>query len=225
MTGSLAMQNVRSLADDIDLLIVTKPGTLWLTRVVVVLWTSLIGKYRLHGSSGEWGWCFNLWLDQNHLQVPKEDRSVYTAYEVVQAQLMLGTQNELLSANQWVNEYINYPVKAEKSKDYETRMKGNGEILNLKILSSFILLLVVVVELVSYLAQRLYMQPKRSREKVGRGFAFFHPRDTKNLILKKWQQKLEELGMSKTEREGLVQLFEEGCQLNRKFLDHQILEK
>lgn len=211
ITGSLAMDNVSSMADDIDILIVTVPGTLWLTRLIVVLWTSLIGKYRLHDTNGEWGWCFNLWLDQNHLQMQESSRSVYSAYEVIQAKQLLGTQNELLAHNQWVNEYINYSENGKTTKHYETRRKEIGEVISYQLLGIRIFAPIVwVLEKLSYLLQRLYMQPKKTKERVGAGFAFFHPRETKKLIMKKWQERLREMGISKKEIEDLARFFEEG---------------
>lgn len=204
VTGSLAMDSASSLADDIDLLVVTKPNTMWLTRLIVVLWTTLIGKYRLHVSNGEWGWCFNLWLDQNHLEIPKDDRSVYLAYEVVQAKLELGTQNELRRANGWVTEYINYSSVGENSQNYGARTMGEGGG------TPFWTILLLPIDWVCYGLQKLYMQPRRSREKVGRGFAFFHPRDTKGLILKKWREELTDLKLSEKEISELIQVFEKG---------------
>jgi predicted nucleotidyltransferase len=208
VTGSLAMHNVSAVSDDIDILVVTKPRTMWVTRLIVVLWMTALGKYRLHGSSGEWGWCFNLWLDQDHLQIPKNDRSVYLAYEVVQAQLVLGIKNELLAANGWVNEYINSSVGSESSQDYETRTINDTPLSNF--FSKLAIISFRLCDTVSYALQRLYMQPRRSREKVGRGFAFFHPRDTKKLIVEQWLKELREIGMEKEKREALLLVFEKG---------------
>lgn len=199
ITGSVAMGNAVSVADDIDVLIVTRPQTLWLTRLFVVCWTSLIGKYRLHGSNGEYGWCFNLWLDQHHLQIPKNTRSVYSAYEVVQAKQVLGTENELLASNRWINEYINYPIDEAKTEYYEMRKKDERGNPIFKVIEEF-----------AYFIQRLYMRPKRTRERVGRGYAFFHPRKTDEIILTQWQKILEKSGVEKKDVQELVAFFEKG---------------
>lgn len=207
ITGSLAMNNVSSESDDIDLLIVTKPNMMWISRLVVVLWTTLIGKYRLHASSGEWGWCFNLWLDQNHLEIPKNDRSVYLAYEVVQAKMILGTENELLTKNEWVNEYINYSSKSEKRKDYETRTKREEissqfslwKNATLRLCRRSLKRVIHLIDVLAFFIQKIYMQPRMTREKVGRGFAFFHPRATEQIILKRWREELEKIGVSVSE--------------------------
>jgi hypothetical protein len=197
VTGSLAMENVSSPADDIDILVVTRPHSLWFTRLLVICWTSLIGKYRLHGSSGEFGWCFNLWLDQNHLEMPKNSRSIYSAYEVVQAKQLLGTENELLKKNGWVNEYINYSTNVQKSKDYETRTNSGGKILGM-------------LDLGAYFLQRLYMSPRLTRERVERGAAFFHPRQTDHIIEEKWQRTLKEIGVGEKDVALLAEFFKKG---------------
>jgi predicted nucleotidyltransferase len=198
ITGSLAMQNIQSINDDIDILIVTKPNQLWLVRLLVVITTRLLGKYRLHGTKGEYGWCFNLWLDQKHLVLPKEQRSVYTAYEIIQSVQVLGTQNELLSENEWVNEYINYSDIFDQRKNYEARTKDQENVRDV----------LTFLDWVSWQLQWVYMKPKKTIERVGRGFAFFHPRNTKRIIVEKWQQRLEEIGVPQKEREQLQLAFD-----------------
>lgn len=215
VTGSLAMNNVHSIADDIDLLVVTIPGTLWFTRMLVVLWTTLIGKYRLHGSSGEWGWCFNLWLDQRHLEIPKKKRSVYSAYEVIQATLVLGTQNELINANRWIKGYINYSDADESHNYYGTRIERDENHLEMKksctaFFKKVCIGVVSLFDLPSYYLQRLYMSPRRSTESIDRGFAFFHPRDTRSWVLFEWLRMLEKVGFDQEQLRHWKGIFSEG---------------
>lgn len=201
ITGALAVENSHSISDDIDILIVTKTGSLWLTRLFVILMTGLRGKYRLHGSGGEFGWCFNLWLDQKHLQQPKSSRSVYTSYELLQSKQILGTKDELRMANEWIKEYINYSHDNDQKNNYEAQRKPERV---------WWLTLLRIFELLSYRFQLFYMASRRTTERVGEGFAFFHPRDTKGKILNKWKERLQQSGLSSNEVSQLVSYFEKG---------------
>lgn len=45
-------------------------------------------------------------------------------------------------------------------------------------------------ETLAYLVQRFYMWPKKTVEKVGWGFAFFHPRKLGKVVEEKFWQRL-----------------------------------
>ncbi len=178
ITGSLAVNNVSSAQDDIDVLIITKPSTLWLTRLVVIVWTGVLGKYRLHGATGG-GWCFNLWLTPQSLTVEKKRRTLYTAYEIMQAKQIIGEHNWLLMSNGWVHKFLPNVV-IPSLRPHSSMLK------NVASLTAFL-------DWVCYGAQYLYMLPRKTIEKVDRQAAFFHPRDTKGMIMKKYQKRLERI--------------------------------
>ena len=92
LTGSLSAGNPKG-DDDIDLMIITSPNTLWLTRPIIILLVSIFSKRRkpprLCGACGEPrglndSICTNLWLDMASLEVPKQKQNLYTAHEVLQ---------------------------------------------------------------------------------------------------------------------------------------------
>ncbi len=99
-TGSVAMNNAKA-SDDLDLIILTQPQRLWLTRLVVLLW-ALVKKQK------DW-LCFNVWLATNELAVPPRKRSLYTAYEAVQVRWLYDRQNyqeRFAQANHWVKNFL-----------------------------------------------------------------------------------------------------------------------
>ncbi|MBI3954428.1 nucleotidyltransferase domain-containing protein [Candidatus Collierbacteria bacterium] len=114
LTGSLALDKAKK-NDDIDIFIVTKPHTLWLTRLLVVPLVSLFSKRR-HPSSvsrrvepNKDRICFNLWLDQTALAVPKNQRNLYTAHEVLQIKPLLDrgqTYARFIIVNSWTRKYL-----------------------------------------------------------------------------------------------------------------------
>lgn len=108
VTGSLAVNNTIK-DDDIDFMVVTTPGRLWITRLIVILYSSLKGKRRSFAKEEANSWCFNLWIEETDLQLPVNSRSVYESYEVIQAVWVLSKNNvsskfEIL--NNWVKKFV-----------------------------------------------------------------------------------------------------------------------
>lgn len=98
ITGSLAMRNVDDDAD-IDYLIVTMPGRLWLARLLSLVVTRLAA---FRGIS----LCPNFLLTQNMLEIP--EHSLYSAHEFVQMVPLSGMElfHRMQSLNPWVRDFL-----------------------------------------------------------------------------------------------------------------------
>jgi hypothetical protein len=183
VTGSLAMDNVDK-ESDYDFMIVTLPHTLWLTRLLITCIAWLSGKRRSWQGEEKNNWCLNLWLDTEHLSIQPQRRNIYTAYEVIQAKPIFARQHVdhlFLAQNTWVKEYLpNVLMKRATSAH---------------ILPSILEQLLAPLDWIAWKFQLWYMQPHRTSEKVARGYAFFHPRDTKAIITKNWQASLQKVGL------------------------------
>lgn len=94
VTGSLAVDNVDSQAD-IDYLIVTEPGRLWLCRAMVIL---LVRRAARRGIT----LCPNYFLSETALSF--EERNLFAAHEIVQMIPITGLKvyQQLREENQWV---------------------------------------------------------------------------------------------------------------------------
>jgi len=173
ITGSLAL-NAADEKADADFLIVTQPNRLWLTRLLVLYFAIKNGKRRSFAHEEPNSWCFNLWLDSHHLFVPPAQHSLYTAYEVCQADWVINrhhTAQKFLLANSWVRQTLPvYYIYRQKINDKIATSRVEG-LTSKGILSPVFGLL----ELVAYASQRLYMKPHQTTERVARGFAWFHP--------------------------------------------------
>lgn len=182
VTGSLAMENAQA-DDDADFMIVTNPNRLWLTRILLVGIALMHGKRRSWRGEEKRSWCLNLWLDENHLAIEEPYRDVYRAYEVIQARPVFsrGKQAQLFwQANEWVKEFLpNWEVTTSTQKKRGTPQR------TFFLLDGF--------DWLVWQLQVWYMSSHRTSERVGRGFAFFHPRDTKKIIMNRWQQTIKEL--------------------------------
>lgn len=98
VTGSLARSSVDEHAD-VDLLVVTEPGRLWICRAMVGLLTR-----RAAGRGVTL--CANYFLTEDALALG--ERNVYTAHELLQMVPLAGhsTYRRLLEANGWTREYF-----------------------------------------------------------------------------------------------------------------------
>jgi hypothetical protein len=98
VTGSLAMDNVEKEAD-IDYLIVTEPGRLWLCRALVIL----AGRFAARDGIRI---CPNYIITLNSLRF--QDQSLYSAHEIVQMIPVAGMEvyARIRAENSWVESYL-----------------------------------------------------------------------------------------------------------------------
>lgn len=172
LTGSLAVKNP-SQDSDVDLMIITRPGKLWTTRFFLTLYTTILGMRRTPGSKRNSGkLCLNLYLTPTSYQIPVSRRSLYTAYELVQAVPLYDPQNthrELLVANSWLFSFLpNFSLPQSTPIHRFTDIP-----IYMKTLESLL-----------YHLQYSYMKNKITREYITLDSAFFHPHDPGSKVLK-----------------------------------------
>jgi hypothetical protein len=99
VTGALAAANSSDAGDDIDLLLVTVPGRLWLARAMVIAVSHLA---RLRGVT----LCPNYLMDLDVLQ--QSDRTLFTAQELAHLIPLYGENvlAALFEANRWAKDYL-----------------------------------------------------------------------------------------------------------------------
>lgn len=171
LTGSLAMQNTDG-HDDIDLMIITEPGKLWITRLLLTIYTTILGIRRTRNPKNIMGkLCLNLYLTPDSYVIPPHLRSLYTAYELIQVDPIYDpkhTHSALLSANPWIQPYLpNYPLPKPKNKSFTPATNPT------------------ILEKICYWIQRLYMHKRITREYITHDAAFFHPNDPGRKVLSK----------------------------------------
>lgn len=175
VTGSIAARNATA-NDDIDLLVVVQSGTLWMTRLMVLIISLLLGKLR-HGQMKHTKnrWCFNMWLDTSALSIEKH--TLYIAREVVQAEWVWQrdeVKQIFLSHNVWIRDYLaNVSVAPLAGKKPSRSSVVSG---------------LTLIEKAAYLLQLWHMRSALTREVVDAHRAFFHPRDTNGAVFKRYEQ-------------------------------------
>jgi len=188
ITGALAIENADE-NDDIDLLIVTSKNRLWLTRLLAVFLVELIAsRRRPRDINVKDKICLNMFLDEEHLGVPKNEQDLFSAHEVCQLKPLWERNNcyqRFLKANLWVKKYLasSLDVKILRCKDPKKENSSNF------LLSQSLNLL----EYFAYKIQVAYMSSRRTSEIVEPHRIRFHPQDCRHWILKKYQEKLKKL--------------------------------
>lgn len=111
LTGSIS-KGYMDKESDVDYLIITKPGRLWVCK----LFLTLFKKIFLLNSRKVF--CINYYIDYDHLEI--EEKNVFTATEIVTLIPVWGRKyyDEFYSKNIWVkNYYPNFPKRNNKLLD------------------------------------------------------------------------------------------------------------
>jgi hypothetical protein len=107
VTGSLSMDSAAA-DDDIDFLVITARGRLWLTRALVlaVLWALRVKRADDGRTEHPDLVCANIFLQEDDLEI--RDHNIFIAHEVCQMLPLLGpaAYHRLVRANAWVSEYL-----------------------------------------------------------------------------------------------------------------------
>ncbi|MEK7526363.1 MAG: nucleotidyltransferase domain-containing protein [Patescibacteria group bacterium] len=167
ITGSLAMFNADTTSD-IDLMIITTSGTLWLTRGISLVLLKLFG-YNLRKSGDKIEkdkLCLNLWLEETDLKW--QQKNEFIAHEIAQINPLINkdkTFERFLSKNSWIVKFWPNAVKISKPP---SGSHPEGEKIPRLQSWSFI-------ENVAFKLQYLYMKKKITTEVVSLTRAQFHP--------------------------------------------------
>ncbi len=114
-SGSLGLGHMTE-ESDLDVLVVSKPGRIWLTRLLVFLWFGLMGvRRRKHQKVAPNKICPNHYLTTTSLHIPFA--SLYNAQTYAHLVPVYVRDHRLPDdfrmANPWINVYINHWKKSE----------------------------------------------------------------------------------------------------------------
>lgn len=180
ISGALAMHNA-PYDDDIDLFIITAPGTLWFTRMLITVWLDAL-KWRRRPDAVvvKDKVCLNMLLSADRLQLPKKQQDLYAAHELAQLVPLVNKKNtyeQLLAHNQWVRNFLPHCKSFQIDRNY---LQPPAPLL-------------VWIETVCYRWQLWYMRLRRTRELVNRQLLQFHPVDARLWVKEAYVTRLRQL--------------------------------
>ena len=194
ITGGLAILN-SDKNDDIDLLIVSAKKRLWLTRFLVTFLVSLVGKRRQPGETQvKDKICLNMFLDEEHLRVPKKEQDLFSAHEICQIRLLYDkdkTSARFFRENQWAKNYL--PNASFTIHNIEHEALNINRKRKFKV-ADFVFNL---VETLLKLFQLWFMRNRRTTEVITEGILRFHPQDSRHWIFKEYAARLQKRGLDK----------------------------
>lgn len=181
LSGSVAIENADE-GDDIDFFIITKTGTVWLTRLLVICLLQLFRvRRRRNDTHAKNKICVNMLIDVQSLGLNKSRQDLYTAHEVIQMKSLFSRKNiyELfLQNNMWVLTYLPNAFHKKNIMQVEHQKEVNQPILN-------------VLEIISRKIQLWYMRQHKTTEITTNSMLAFHPIDYRNIVLKEFKKRLQ----------------------------------
>jgi predicted nucleotidyltransferase len=109
ITGSLACSNSKK-QDDIDFLIISKKGTLWLTRLITTaLLSALCLRRKPNDKKVKDKICLNIFLDESAFLFPEKERNLFSANEISNIKVLWERKNvfkKFKRKNLWVKQYL-----------------------------------------------------------------------------------------------------------------------
>lgn len=181
ISGALAMNNTK-IDDDIDFFIITSPNFLWTTRFLATILLDLKGvRRRPDDSEVSNKICLNMFIDENHLSILKDDRNIFSAHEVLQLKPIFeknNTHQKFLSVNLWTKKYLPHAF-VKKIKKQSKKSLGQAIFQFPNIFENFFKSI-----------QIWYMKSRRTKEIIREGSLRFHPHDAKHWIINKYHNQL-----------------------------------
>lgn len=109
LTGALSYYNSR-VGDDVDVMVITSPGRLWLTRLAVFLLLKLLGRKQNEKRPARGDrLCVNLWSDSENLAVPDGERDLVVASDIGHLRPVVNknqTYEKFIEANLWLKTFL-----------------------------------------------------------------------------------------------------------------------
>lgn len=140
ISGSVASGHPKE-NDDIDLVIITKKNKLWSTRfwLRIFIFLNKIPHRKYGQKEMKDDFCFNFWLDEDNLVLPKERQTLQSATDLIMVIPILNKRKiyeEFLSKNNWVKKYLatGFYKKTKdirfRKKDFKIKQNKTDEMIN-----------------------------------------------------------------------------------------------
>ncbi|MEK7559150.1 MAG: hypothetical protein AAB521_02485 [Patescibacteria group bacterium] len=192
ISGNLSMMNAEK-KDDIDLFVVSKKDTVWITRLLLIIYLKILGKHRKRTDRNVSDKiCLNMIVDEENLSLPKNLRNLYTAHEVAQLRPVMQRGNiyqKFINSNEWIKKYMPNVIRESESQGIEESRKSLPKVL------SELILRFTFLENLAKLFQRMLIKRNLTREIIEDKIIALHPKDYKSIILAQYRERIAKYGL------------------------------
>lgn len=183
ITGSVGALNADHEAD-IDLLVVSCPGSLWLTRFMVTVALELLRVRRRPRDADVTNLaCANMFMERGSLELPRGERNLYTAHESLHMQPVFdrnGTYRDFLTSNSWIRRLLPHAFHERIRQAAERRTQHvSGGVQRPSTIRT-------IGEAVVRGLQIRYMMPRVTNEIITDHYIRFHPHDIRQSIFREF---------------------------------------
>jgi hypothetical protein len=184
VSGAVAIGNAKK-EDDIDLFIIVRQNTIWISRLLCLCLLAFIGRRRKRNSfKVQDMFCPNMFLDEAFLTFPQDRHDLYTAHEIVQLVPLLSRENtytKFLRENSWVESFLPHA--------YAIRIKESVSLP--KVRPARLLSLFTHPILIQFAKSiQLLIMKKPNKEIVSDSLLAFHPMDYRDWVLREFARRM-----------------------------------
>ncbi|HSA83718.1 MAG TPA: nucleotidyltransferase domain-containing protein [Patescibacteria group bacterium] len=193
ISGSVAMKNVTE-DSDIDLFLIVKKDTLFMTRLwvlVVLEWLGLRRKRNDKKPANKI--CVNLFIDESRLSWPSGKRDVYTAHEIAQIVPLFQRDQcyeRFLASNSWITTF-----RPNSQNEHALFLRSLGTIDYWVIRFFGKLIFSRPLERIASFLQKNLMKKHQTKEIVRKHILALHPNDYRLQTLELLRSKLRNFGL------------------------------
>lgn len=196
LTGGVAAGNAGE-DDDIDLFFIVQPGTIWATRLAVILIAEMFGlRRRPKQTKIKNKVCLNMFITADSLELMDTKKDLYTAHEVVLMKPLWSRRQayrRFINANLWIKYYLPN-IGIDKAADIADSIVTDQNI-GFILLNKIIIWLMQVMDPYLGQVQSWYMKNKITNEIATDRILMFHPQDIRSQIRGKITSQLKKLNI------------------------------
>lgn len=169
LSGSCAMDNAKQ-SDDIDLVIISAPGCMWLSRITAIFLAKMLQRHRRRGQKNTRDLlCLNLFFDSADMLIPEGKQNIYGAHELMQMRPLFirgRVYADFIAINKWAEIFLPQAYAESRKSGLASTAYTPSRMLN-------------IYQMLNRLAKyfQLAIMGKRTREMVSDTQLWFFPQD------------------------------------------------
>lgn len=175
--------------DDIDLFVITENNSIWITRLLLLLFLGILGVRRKKGDTYVADkFCLNMLIEKREMMIKKERQDLYTAHEIARMVPLFqrpSVYKKFLQKNKWITSFLPNSLSNKKVISIVRTKKSN------KIFIDFLKKINTAAKII----QIQYMKHHTGVEVITDSFLAFHPFDYRAHVLREYEKRKKKYGI------------------------------